>query len=294
MKVLRVIFLIALACCSLRIVAANADSNTVHVYSLRHQIAESLLPAIDDVLLAGESVNAYNNELIVNASPASQQIVGELLQELDKPLRNILISVRNNSTGGGFDNNTGVSGGIRTGEVYLGTGGPAYRETNGRETHGNNGGVVIQSNGVRVQSNREVRQTATRQEQSLRAIEGSPAWISTGQSIPYRGTDQWGNAVVDYKNADRGFYVTARIIGDRVQLEISTSNDKLSEDPRKRRHGVIDTQQLRTTTSGAVGEWISLGGISLQDNMDERSYNSNSSRNSNTTGDISVRIVPVD
>lgn len=294
MKALRFIVLIALASCSLHIVAAYADTNTVHVYSVRHQMAESLLPAIDGVLSSGESVNAYNNELIVNASPASQQKVEQLLHALDTPLRNLLISVRNNSTGSGFNNNTGVSGGIRTGEVYLGAGGPVYRETNGRERRDNNGGVVIQSNGVRVQSNHEVRQTSTQQEQSLRAIEGSPAWISTGQSIPYRGTDQWGNAVVDYQNADRGFYVTARVVGDRVQLDISTSNDKLSEDPRKRRHGIIDTQHVQTTASGAVGEWINLGGISLQDNSDDRNYTSKSSSDSNTIGNISVRIVPVD
>lgn len=294
MKALRYIFLIALACYSLCIATANADTNTVHVYSLRHQIAESLLPAIDGVLSNGESVNAYNNQLVVNASPASQQKVEQLLQELDKPLRNLLISVRNNNTGNGFNNNTSASGGIRTGDVYLGTGGPVYRSSNGLQRRSNDGGVVIQSNGVRIQSNREVRQTSNQQEQSLRAIEGSPAWISTGQAIPYRGTDQWGNAVIDYKNADRGFYVTARVVGNRVLLDISTSNDKLSEDPRKQRRGVIDTQQVQTTASGTVGEWINLGGINLQDNSDDRSYNSKNSGGSNTISDISVRVVPED
>jgi type II secretory pathway component GspD/PulD (secretin) len=294
MKILRVFFIALLACNFLHICTVNADSNTVQVYALRHQIAESLLPTLNNVLLTGESINAYNNELVVNASSASQQKVSQLLQVLDTPLRNISISVRNNSTGNSVGNNTGVSGGIRTGEVYLGAGGPQYREINGGGRRGNDSGVVIQSNGVRVQSNHEVRKTSSQQEQSLRAIEGSPAWISTGQSIPYRSVDQWGNAVVDYKNADRGFYVTARIIGNRVQLDISTSNDKLSEDPRKRRNGVIDTQRLQTTASGTVGEWISLGGITLQDNSDSRSYTSKNDSNSNTIGNISVRIVPID
>lgn len=210
--------------CCLFITAASADENTVRVYTLRYQIAESLLPTINNILLSGESINAYNNELVVNASSASQDNVAQLLQVLDKPLRSILISVRNDSAGNSVNNNASISGGIRTGEVYLGAGGPVYREQ-----RGNNSGVIIQGNGVRVQSSHEVRQTSSQQEQRVRAIEGSPAWISTGQSIPYRGTDQWGNAIVEYENADRGFYVTARIIGDRVQLDISTSNDQLSE-----------------------------------------------------------------
>ena len=273
--------------------AVTADTNTVHVYTLRYQIAESLLPSLNNVLLSDESVNAYNNELVVNASSASHKKVEQLLQVLDKPLRSIMISVRNNSTGNSAANNTNVSGGIRTGEVYLGSGGPVYRELNGREQNGT-GGTVIQSNGVRIHSNHEVRQTSTQQEQKLRAIEGSPAWISTGQSIAYRSADQWGNATTEFKNADRGFYVTARIIGNRVQLDISTSNDKLSEDPRKSRRGIIETEHLQTIASGTVGEWISLGGITMQDNSDSRSYTGKSTNNSNKIGDISVRIVPLD
>lgn len=273
----------------LHISSVTADTKTVHIYTLKHQIAESLLPPIDDVLLSDESVNAYNNELIVNASTISQKKVEELLQVLDKPLRNIMIIVRNNNAGNSVNNNTDVSGGIRTGKVYLGTGGPVYRNI-GQQ----NDGVVIQSNGVRIQSNHEVRQTTTQQEQKLRAIEGSPAWISAGQSIPYSSADQWGNTTTEYQNADRGFYVAARIIGNRVQLDISTSNDKLSEDPRKQRHGVIETEHLQTTASGTVGEWISLGGISLQDGSDNHSYTSKSNINNNTISDISVRVIPAD
>jgi len=292
-KIAAIFFITLLTCNFLHISTATADTNKVHVYTLRHQFAESLLPALNNILLSNESVNAYNNELVVNASSASQRKVEQLLQTLDKPLRSIMISVRNNNTGNSVGNNTNVSGGIRTGEVYLGSGGPVYRDINRREKN-ENGGTVIQSNGVRVQNTHEVRQTSTQQEQKLRAIEGSPAWISTGQSIAYRSTDQWGNATTEFKNADRGFYVTARIIGDRVQLDISTSNDKLSEDPRKSRRGIIETEHLQTTASGTVGEWISLGGISTQNNSDSRGYTSNSSNDSNTIGDISVRIVPTD
>lgn len=267
----------------------HAENSSVQVYTLHHQIAESLLPAVNGMLLDGENVNAYNNELVVNASPASQQKIEALLQALDKPMRNILIAVRNNNTGSSASNNTNVSGGIRTGEVYLGAGGPVYRER-----HGGDGGLVVQSNGVRVQTQREVKQTATQQEQSLRAIEGNPAWISTGQTVPYHGVDQWGNAITEYHNADRGFYVSARIVGDRVQLDISTSNDSLSDDPRKQRHGVINTERLQTTASGNVGEWINLGGINLQDNSESHSYSDRGKTDNSSIGDISVRVIPVD
>lgn len=276
----------------LQIVPVCAQNFTTKIYTLQHQLAEPLLPAINNALQSGESVNAFNNELIVNASSSSQEQVANLLRELDKPTRNLLITVRNNNTSNSTGSSTGVQGGIRTGEVYLGSGGPVYRERNG--ISGNNGGLVVQSNGIRINSQHEVRQSTTAQEQKLRAIEGYPAFISAGQSIPYRGVDRWGNAVTEYQDADRGFYVTARIIGNRVQLTISTSNDQLSEDPGKRRHGVIETERVQTQVSGAVGEWINLGGITLQDNKGGQSYNNRSSGSSSSIGDISVRVIPTE
>ena len=91
---------------------AIADSKRVEVYSLRHQLADSILPTIKGVLQQGESVSAYNNELIVNASAASQKNVASLLETIDKPMRNIMINVRNNNTASGTEGGTSVSGGI--------------------------------------------------------------------------------------------------------------------------------------------------------------------------------------
>lgn len=281
----RVAALVLLLCC---LAPAWAASTAVKVYSLHHQVAESLLPAIESVLLADESVQVFNNDLVVNASAASHRQVEQLLQDLDTPLRNLRISVRNAGSGTGNSNNTGVSGGIRTGDVYLGAGGPVYRE---RQP---GGGLVIQHDGLRVHSQHTTRETGSAQSQQVRAIEGYPAWISTGQTMAYRSVDRWGNPVTDFQDANRGFYVTARMIGNRVQLDISTSNDRLAESPRERRRGVIETERLQTTVTGAIGEWIPLGNITVQGNRQDSDYNSRSSHAGETVSDISVMVVPVD
>lgn len=270
--------------------AANATTGApfIQIYAMQHQLPESLLPTVQSILRDGESVNAFNHQLVVNASPDSQQQIGQLLRELDIPGRNLLISVRQNSNAQNQTNSTGVSGGIRTGEVILGTGGPVYGDRSLVDD------VVVQHDGVRIHSNRTVRQGTTAQEQQLRTMEGYPAWISAGQDIAYQGVDRWGNPVTDFQSADRGFYVTARILGDRVQLEISTTNDQLSEDPHKRHNGVIKTNRLQSSISGAIGEWIPLGGITLQDNNRNSSYNSRDNSVSSSVGDISVKVIPVD
>lgn len=281
-------FLSYIACLLLSSSLMAADKTEVHVYRMQYQLADALVSAVEDVLLPGESVNAFNNELVVNASAASHREVSALLDTLDKPSRNLLITVRNNSNGQGNSSSTGISGGIRTGEVYLGSGGPVYHERR------DNGGLVVQHDGVRIHSNQGTRQSSSSQEQQLRTMEGHPAWISTGQSVPYRSVDRWGNPVTDYKDADRGFYVTAYVMGDRVQLQISTSNDRLSEDPRRQRRGIIETERLQTTVSGVVGEWINLGGITLQDQRRDSDYTRRSGETTETIGDIAVRIIPAD
>ena len=221
---------------------------------------------------------------MVNAFPATHAEVQRLLQEIDRPMRNLWISVRNDRTGETVGESRGITGGIETGEVILGTGQPLYRDQ----------GLIVQHEGLRGHVNRETRQVTTQQDQRLRAVEGYPAWISTGQAIPYRQADRWGNITTDYRNADQGFYVTARVVGNRVMLDISTSDDKLSDDRQLRRHGVIETNRLKTSVSGRVGEWIRLGGIDSGENSRDSSYTTRDSRESVSLNDIAVKVVPAD
>ncbi len=277
---------IFLFCCAFLLLGnpSYAGSRNVQVYELHYQTAAPLLPTVQALLAEGESVNEYNNQLVVNASPATHAQIEKLIGQIDKPLRNLLISVRNDASGESIGSSAGVSGGIRTGKVYLGANGPVSREGS------RDGGLTVESNGVRVQTNREVRHLSTEQSQQIRVLEGTPSWISTGQSAPYRSYDRYGNPTTEYANANQGFYVTARVVGERVQLDISTSNDKFSDT----RRGVIDTQQLQTSISGHIGEWIRLGGISSESNETRNGYTVHRSTDSSGIGDISIRVVPAE
>jgi hypothetical protein len=256
-----------------------AQGNSVQVYKLHHQIADSLLPSINSVLRNDESVNAYNNDLVVNASSATHQQIQTLLQQLDTPSRNLMISVQNNNSGDSTSDNLGASGGIKTGKVYLGTGKPITRD----------GGLVIRHDGAQIQTNRTVRSSNSQSAQQVRAVEGYPSWISAGQSAPVRSRDRYGNPTTEYVNADQGFYVTARIVGERVMLEVSTTNDTFSNEQR----GVIDTQRVHTSVTGAIGEWISLGTIQTDSRNQSRDYTSRNSSNGGSVSDIAIRVVPV-
>lgn len=260
---------------------ANAqDGLRVEVYSLRHQTPEGVLPAVASVLRQGESAKGFNNDVVVNASDHTHHEVAYLLGQIDRPSRNLLISVQDNTSGNSTSNSSGVSGGIRTGNVVLGTGRPIVHDS----------GLVIRSDGLQVHTNQTQQHTTRNQSQQVRAIEGYPSWISTGQSAPVRSYDYYGNPTAEYVDANQGFYVTARLTGDRVQLSISATNDRFVDT----RRAVIDTQQVHTSVSGAVGEWIDLGSIETSSRDHNSDYTSRGHSTGNRVTGISVRVVPVD
>lgn len=95
---------------------------------------------------------------------------------------------------------------------------------------------------------------------------------------------------VDAKS--EGFYVTARLVGERVLLDISTTNDSFANT----RRGVINTQRVRTTVSGRIGDWIELGTIqkTAKNHNHEQGYTSRENNTGNSISGISVRVVPAD
>src|SRR5690606_40045440 len=67
--------------------------------------------------------------------------------------------------------------------------------------------------------------------QQVQTTEGYPALIQVGQSVPLTTsvTDEYGRLYQQnqYRNVTRGFYATATVHGDRVQISISSQQDRM-------------------------------------------------------------------
>lgn len=114
----------------------------------------------------------------------------------------------------------------------------------GSSSAGARGAVVIgNDSSARVRVGGGSQQADLRNVSSIRTLEGNETYIAVGQSMPYR-------------EADTGFYATARVSGDTVTLEIS---------PRQQRFaghgGVVESGGATTTVSVPLGEWIELGAV---------------------------------
>lgn len=78
---------------------------------------------------------------------------------------------------------------------------------------------------------------------SIRTLEGNETFIAVGQTAPYR-------------DAQSGFYATARVSGDNVVLEVSPRQQRFAG-----RGGVVQSGGATTTLSVRLGEWIELGAV---------------------------------
>src|SRR6476646_1258060 len=166
-----------------------AAQGSLEIIALRHRTADQVLPALRPLMEPGATLTGHGTQLIVRTTPANLAELRRALEELDRPLRRLQISVR-------FDDALdGTARGV---------------ETSGRVT--NRGSSVD----VQVQD----RQSAAteRVDQRLQVLEGGRALISTGRSAPiYDGAG--------FRETASGFEAIARLAGDGVLVEIAQRRD---------------------------------------------------------------------
>jgi hypothetical protein len=231
--------------------------NSLEIISLRYQTAEQLMPVLRPYLEPGGVLNGMGSQLIVKTSPANLAELRKLLDTLDAKPRRLLILVRQDVVQDENRDSSRLSGRIAVGEqgrVQL----PGGRQ--------NPSGLVVERT-VRGETLRgEISSTYTKSSsgdvQQVQALEGRPALIQVGQSVPLAERQvyqtPYGPRVVDttsYRNVTSGFYVTARLSANQVMLDLSQGRDTLGS------QGQINVQHIASTLSGRLGEWIEVGGF---------------------------------
>ncbi|MGB5426378.1 MAG: secretin N-terminal domain-containing protein [Gammaproteobacteria bacterium] len=241
----------------------------IEVIELKSRSYEEILPLVQPFVGSDGTVTGIGSSLIIKAAPERVNEIKRLLATLDRPPKRLRILVDNG------DNRARSSSGYRA-SADIKTG---------------NGQISINSPGYPVDSSRaEVRlhdrQSSTTQssQQFVQAMEGQPAYISSGLQVPLRTTERYYGGGIPYQrtttqlhDVTRGFYVVPRVSGDTVTLEIAQHNDQPG-----RRYGVVDTQRIESVVHGRLGEWIDLGGLDTTETAHQgglgRSVNSQQGR----------------
>lgn len=237
----------------------QAQQMNLEVIPLANRTADQLIDVIQPLLVPGASISGMNNQLIIKSTRANITQIKQLLNTIDKPLRRLLITVNQGQNINTIDQSQSVNGRITSGDVSI----------SNRSMTSRNHDVVI--SGTDSEGNQNAYQTSERETQteknhsfSVQTLEGQPALIQSGLSVPVQNQNTvfTRNGVivsdsVEYVNATSGFYVLPKINGNRVTLMVAPNLTSVI--------GQVSpsfvVQNVQTTVSGLIGEWIDIGGL---------------------------------
>jgi hypothetical protein len=199
--------------------AVPANEPALEIIPLQHRSAAEILPVLQPFLATGGVLKADGARLLVRTTSANLAELRKLIAQLDRPLRRLLITVKQ------------ISG------DFAGDGGATVWQT-------------------------ENRDDADRTQQ-IQVMEGGRAYIDAGRRIPIEDFtfDQSisGTSIQQqtrYAGAATGFYVSPRLNGDTVTVDLSAYQSTV-QDPAE--PPAFNVQSLRTTVSGKLGEWLAIG-----------------------------------
>lgn len=239
------------------------------------QPAQALIPTIAPLFAEQAKFTATNNSLIVKAPEHILNDIENLLKELDKPLQNLMIEV--SSSLDGFDNyqQDSIEGRIKIeDDAVIRSGTPGYNQ---RKNSNPNVSVQYAKNGsiIKTTHTRRNRTRNNPDSYKIRALEGSWAFIQTGQQVPYYSSQYPYNREdskrryypprqysVEMLDVTSGFEVYPVLNGELVTLKVRPKNRSMSHKHPDR----INTRSVDTVVSGRLGEWIFLGGAMNQIN----------------------------
>jgi type II secretory pathway component GspD/PulD (secretin) len=267
-----------------------AESMVLEVIPLKHRTADDIIQILRPLVQPGGTITGMNNQLVVKTTPANLEQIKAVLAKLDNSPRRLLIRVKQGILANTKQQEQSLSGNIASGDVSVGV-----NDTG----NGSREGLVIsgsddQGNNIRYRGNETRSQSNEGNTFMVNATEGYPAYISIGQSIPVSSETSYvtpgGGVTVndstEYINADSGFYVLPRLNGNRVTLLIAPRLTKVGPG----RAPILDVQDVETTVTGRLGEWLDIGGLEQQSSSSGQGIASNSRQSDSQSRSVLIKV----
>lgn len=215
-----------------------ARAQQIDVIELRHRSAEQVLPLLQPLVEPGGALTGQGYRLFLRTSAANRRQLRDLLDRLDVPLRQLLLTVSQDRADERTTEQRAADGSLTIGSRGVG------------------GSAAAAAGNARHWSTR-------RAVQQIRVIEGAPAYVEMGTAVALafrqwvvttQGRTELRGTV--YYDALTGFHARANVAGDEVTLELTPELSALPADGGSAR--------LSTTARGRLGEWIAVGGADVR------------------------------
>ena len=240
------------------------------------------------------SVDERTNTLLVKDVPATLVDVRKLINQLDVPVRQVLIEARIVNVDTTFEQDLGIRWGVTKPDHVSGTltgasqmqqniidGNPAlddvdfanrlnvnFPAVSSSGAQAPSIGVALAKLGDGYLLDLELSAIETEgggeliSSPRLVTANQHPAYIESGEEIPYQEQTSSGATSVEFKKAVLSLQVTPQITPDnKIIMDIKVNQDKRSTEPEVLGVPAIDTRQIETNVLVNNGETIVLGGI---------------------------------
>ena len=252
---------------------ALAENMQLEVIPLKSRMVDDMIPIIRPMITHGGTVTGMNNQLIVKTTPSNIAEIKQILTRIDHAPRKLMITVKQNINGNSHFREDSLTGEYASDNVTINT----------KHDHSNEGLSVSASDknsNIRFRTLNSTAHADDRNTFKVQALEGRPAFINQGQSIPVDSSTayvtQHGvvvNQSTDYYETGSGFYVLPRLNGNQVTLLAATDLSRVQPGG----HPTANVQGVETTVTGKLGQWMELGGIDQSFNHGARQNFSSSS-----------------
>lgn len=216
------------------VLVALVALQSIEIYRARYRPAAELVPIARSALGTGGevTVDARTASLVLNGSPEAIRRALALLEQLDRPLRQVVIESD-----------------IRQGEDLEALGvRVAWQTSLGPLSIGT---LPPGSDGLRIGIEARRSSETTRASSRLRLLEGSTGIVSTGRALPVLFEPYWGTT--GYVAVDTGFEAQAHVLeDDRVVLELRPFAGRVGD------RGELNYIAVTTTITVSPGETVVL------------------------------------
>lgn len=244
-----------------------AESMKLEIIELKSGVVSDIVPVLKPLVSKGGTVTGMNGKIIIKSTPSNIKQLKSVLAELDKAPRRLMISVKQNVDGSLKRSESGLSGRYYSGNVKI------------ESPDISNEGAIIQGqdsdgNVIRYRTIETRTRSEDRNVFRIQTLEGHPAHINIGNSVPIptQSTVVTAGGVVtttggvEYRDVTSGFYVLPRLQGNNVTLLVAPKLSRTTPGQA----AIFDIQEVETTASGRLGEWIQIGGATQHFNDDGR------------------------